>query len=166
MNQFDEYYSAIDEIIDCLKKDLYGVSNETELIEDIAPTSYYVTGILYSKDNNENSGQTSALSSFASEMDSNNDVILEDVLTDGDECIKSANKYKPSSMGISFMVSQSVQTIDMRFCFGVYEHIFTKKDDNPNRIYHKHQRVPVLVEETIEIPKKVGIKQISFHQEQ
>ena len=42
MNQFDEYYSAIDEIIDCLKKDLYGVSNETELIEDIAPTSYYI----------------------------------------------------------------------------------------------------------------------------
>ena len=54
MSGFDEYYEAIDVIKECLTKDLFGVSSEDEILENVEPLSAYVTGILYPRKASQN----------------------------------------------------------------------------------------------------------------
>ena len=46
MGKYDEYYVAIDDIKECLKRELFGTDQE-EVLEDVEPLSSYVTGILF-----------------------------------------------------------------------------------------------------------------------
>ena len=90
MGKYDDYYSAIDEIKESIKRELYG-TDESEVLEDIEPLSTYVTGILFARKASETS-----LSDYSTDnYNANDDVNLEDKL-DGDDSIIGANKYKPS----------------------------------------------------------------------
>ena len=119
MNDYNDFYEAIDEIKDCLKKELFGCSSENEIFESEEPISAYATGILYPvkmTNNIENEAHTEE-ESYAGE-----DFAIEDIIDTGDDTIMAANKYKPSSMGISVMVPHETETLNVKFEFGVYKH--------------------------------------------
>ena len=148
MENFDEYYKAIDEITDSIKTDLFGPTSEKEIFEDIEPYSNYVTGILYPQQSSQN---ISANLTFDDdelvgneEYNNNDDLEITDNLEEIDDTINSANKFKPSSMGISVMVPSETNNIEIMFECGVYEHITETVSDEQGKeiISHKYVRKP------------------------
>ena len=96
MSRYSKYYDAINEIYNCLKRDLIGPVDENETLENIPPLNTYVCGILWPK-------------KVTYEQDDEMEIIedhedveeLEDWVKLLDESINNANIYKPTSMGIS-----------------------------------------------------------------
>ncbi|MEE1125320.1 MAG: hypothetical protein U0L18_05210 [Acutalibacteraceae bacterium] len=119
MGNYNDYYQAIYEIKDCLKKDLFGVSDEYEILEDVEPLSAYVTGILYPRKASQISDNSSNLD-FFDEKDININADIE--IESNDDTITEANKYKPSSMGISAMIPSAVKKLPVIFECGTYKH--------------------------------------------
>jgi hypothetical protein len=117
MNQYAEFYNAIAEIKRFLFLDLIGPIEDDEVLENVPPLGYYAMGILWAKRlDDSNYGNEPPQNSFFDE----NDEEIEDYIHTDDDSIASANKYKPSSMGVSVMLPATVKGISARFSFGKY----------------------------------------------
>ena len=166
MGKYDDYYSAIDEIKESIKRELYG-TDESEVLEDIEPLSTYVTGILFARKASETS-----LSDYSTDnYNANDDVNLEDKL-DGDDSIIGANKYKPSSMGISVAIPCELKQLNVIFNFGVYRNEEIKKEielpsENGNSTKKEirteyYYRTPQQIETYFEIPQSLSMIKKDF----
>lgn len=143
MGKFDKFYDAVDEIRDSIITELYG-ENKDETLVNIEPLNTYVTGILYPK----KASELSLYESDESEYNSNDDIYIEDVVC-GDESVIGANKYKPSSMGLSVVIPAGLQELTVKFSFGTYryeakpvEKTESEKDKGKeftDRLYHRTQ---------------------------
>lgn len=186
MSGFDEYYEAIDEIKECLTKDLFGVSSEDEILENVEPLSAYVTGILYPRkasQNNSVNHQIALFDSEESELNAEDNILLENTLDSLDDTITEANNYRPSSMGISVMVPPSLKKLLVTFDFGIYRHSESKRkipssgtieekgqltlgelsEKNIKEITdHKYTRIPKSINLTFNIPSELGGESIAY----
>ena len=187
MSSFDEYYEAIDEIKECLTKDLFGVSSEDEILENVEPLSAYVTGILYPRkasQNNSFNHQIALFDSEESELIAEDNILLENTLDSLDDTITEANNYRPSSMGISVMVPPSLKKLLVTFDFGIYKHSESKRkipssgtieeqgqltlgelsEKNIKEITdHKYTRIPKSINLTFNIPSELGGESIAYN---
>jgi len=112
LNEYNDYYTAIDDINSILSRDLIGPVEQTEAIDDVAPLNYYKLGILWPK--RIDSGYGPSQDDVAETLDD-----FEDPL-EGDDGISNANAYKPSSMGISIMLPSETKILDISVTFGKY----------------------------------------------
>ena len=173
MGKYDAYYEAIDEIKDCLKKDLFGISSEDEVLEDIEPLATYVTGILYPRKASDNNIELSVFDSDESELHADDMIEIENTLDGFDDTITGANNYRPSSMGISVMVPAGLKKLSVTFKCGIYKHSEYKKqasvkssadfndsteigNDFKEIIAHKYSRIPQAFDFEFDIPVTLG----------
>ncbi|MBR5089767.1 MAG: hypothetical protein IK093_10100 [Ruminiclostridium sp.] len=145
MNRYSEFYSAVDEIYSCVKRDLYGVSSENEVLEDIEPLSTYVTGILYPRKASQVENQI-----YIEDYDDGEygDIDIENQLETDDDTIAASNNYKPSSMGISVMLPADLTAFDICFSCGLYKHL---EDTINEKIVHKYCRTPFSISFTVDV---------------
>ena len=116
MNQYDDFYSAIEEIKDFLSRDLIGPIEEDEVIESVEPLSYYAMGILWARRLSSDSGYEPSQMSLTDEYDEE----IEDTVRTDNDTISEANKYKPPAMGVSVMLHQNTKELGAEFTFGKY----------------------------------------------
>lgn len=117
MSRYSKYYDAINEIYNCLKRDLIGPVDENETLENIPPLNTYVCGILWPK-------------KVTYEQDDEMEIIedhedveeLEDWVKLLDESINNANIYKPTSMGISLLLPKSATEVHIEFKGAKYKY--------------------------------------------
>lgn len=115
---------------------------EHEVIERISPRDYYITGILYPK--NES-------------LDSNvdDDILIGDGVDDSEEGVEQEEIKKrylafPSSMGISFSVLKDLQELDVIVDWGVYDRIPGGQDEKGREI-PAFRRFPVTVRKRVKL---------------
>jgi len=172
MGKYDKYYDTVREISDYLKKDLFGVSSENEVLEDIEPLNTYVTGILYPKkisqvfDRHKKSIAFDKLNKKEQELTISDNIeienFIENSIEDGYDIISKANNYKPSSMGISVMIPENVKKLNIIFKCGIYKHFEGKKQivteqETKEITTHKYIRIPKKVDLVFDIPIKPGV---------
>lgn len=116
MSRYDAFYSAIDEIKSYLYRDLIGPVEEDEVIKNIEPLSYYAMGILWPKRLSSGGSYKPNQLALFDEYDEE----IEDYIHTEDDSIAEANSYKPSAMGISFMLSAPVKSLRVELQFGKY----------------------------------------------
>lgn len=146
MGKYDPFYDAIDEIRNSIVKELFGNDNDETLV-NVEPLNTYVTGILYPK----KASEISIYDTDDSEYNANDDVYIEDVVC-GDESVVGANKYKPSSMGLSVVVPSGLRELSIDFGFGTYRYEAKPHEDDSedlgtegenkvfvDRLYHRKQ---------------------------
>ena len=122
MGKYDEYYVAIDDIKECLKRELFGTDQE-EVLEDVEPLSSYVTGILFPRKASDHSYEEFTEDAY----NANDDLIIEDQVN-SDEAVIGANKYRPSSMGITVAVPSRAEKLNVVFQFGTYRYEKKEKE--------------------------------------
>lgn len=128
-NKFDKYYDTIDIIEDNLKKDLFGPVSEEEILVRDMPLDYYVCGVLWPKRSSDALVYTKEdIDNIDDELSIDIDKVsstideLEDNTIATDDSISSSNKYKPSAMGITFMVKSEVEYVNVNFKYAKYVH--------------------------------------------
>jgi len=137
MNQFT-YSDVRQEIIDAIKKDLIGPRDGDEEVLDELPELSYLTGLIHplSKDSEI-------------EFDQQEDIALEyddmDSFGDEDNDDKYVNKYKvQNSFGISFYLTNEIQTIEIKINWGDYIREKSIGEKNGKEIskrkYRRHHR--------------------------
>ena len=156
MSKFEKFYEAKDYILEFVKTELVGPVEEQEVLES-SPLNTYVCGILWpqplnaqqSKTEEEREYETCQLLADSSESGSNNDesedavpteLELDD--TDDDVIAKSALR-KPSTMGISVMLSADTASVNATFSFGTYIHSEEEREfgkEGKKRIFHLYTR--------------------------
>ncbi|MFP3043606.1 hypothetical protein LQZ19_17460 [Treponema primitia] len=161
MNQYDEYYSAIDEITNHLKIDLIGPTDENEELLDNQPLNFYVMGILWPI---SSQAQNKSIDIFSNDTDNiciektDNILLDENEEIDDEEdsfndSIKAANEYKPSSMAISAMISNETTSLEFIFSFAKYIH---REEQNDKRKTHYYLRTPFSLNSKFNIPSICG----------
>jgi hypothetical protein len=158
MNRFDEFYSAVDEIKECLIKDLFGVSFEDETLEDIEPISTYVTGILYPIKTSEKNIEQLVFSEVEEDEIVANDVNIEDQLEAQDDTVLGANKYRPRTMGLSVMLPASSKSVLVVFECGKYIHMETEEKIGEDKTKKKHtyKRSPQKIIKEFSVTSELG----------
>ncbi|MDR3353403.1 MAG: hypothetical protein LBO21_00020 [Synergistaceae bacterium] len=117
MSQYSEYYDAIDEIKGFLSRDLIGPVTEEEVIENIEPLSYYAMGILWAK----RLGRGTMDEDMGPDIGSMDDgEEIEDPVHADNDSIMEANKFKPSAMGVSVMIPEGTEFLEVEFACGKY----------------------------------------------
>lgn len=158
MTRYNNYYEAIDETRSYLLRDLIGPITEREIIESETPLSYYVMGILWPRRLEEH-----VRAEDKQAPDIEDDETLEDVLETEDESISFANKYKPSSIAISAMLSGSASVLSVSFEFARYIHSEEQRKENVP--IHKYERVPLLLTSRFVVPDRCGSVFCESHDE-
>ncbi|MCK9250715.1 MAG: hypothetical protein M0P31_17275 [Solirubrobacteraceae bacterium] len=106
---FDSKYAVRGQLVDRLRADLVGPSDEHELLED-APFATYIAGAIYPR--------TAAEVRPEDELDEHDD---DDEATYADPPVSLANARYPSSLGMTFAVDRAVTGISVRVEAGRYE---------------------------------------------
>jgi len=127
MNDYEPYYSAVDEIYDCLRRDLVGPVEESEVLEHIEPLSTYACGILWPMriDSSQSETEESEEVLLSARQDDAEEV--EDAVVVSNDSIRNANIHKPTSMGVSVMLPESVSRLSITFSFAKYSHEESKE---------------------------------------
>lgn len=144
-SKFNQFYDAIDEIEYFLKRDLIGSSTEDDVLKNQEPLHYYVMGILWASKSNEKSNSNNS----ANDKDVNvenlevEDIDVEDIEDKHqviNDSVDSANKYKPSSMGLSFVIPKKTKFIDFTFSYGKYKYSSTQGEKYKEIYYTREQK--------------------------
>ena len=125
MGKYDAYYNAIEEIKESLTKELFGTEDE-ETLNNVEPLSAYVTGILFP----QKASELTYAEEHADAYNPNDDINIEDI-SESDDTIIGANRYKPSTMGISVVVPATAKKLNVVFRFGTYR--YERKDALPEQ---------------------------------
>jgi hypothetical protein len=159
MNNYNEFYSAIDDIKTSLSRDLIGAITENEIIESTDPLSCYVMGVLWSKriDRSTESSQEDDIEELSLESATADE--MENPL-ESDDGIANANSYKPSAMGVSVMLPASADILNIMFSFGKYvyseKYEIIKPDENSDEEKEikiiQYARTPCNLEISVKIP--------------
>ena len=165
MGKYDAYYNAIEEIKESLTKELFGTEDE-ETLNNVEPLSAYVTGILFP----QKASEMTYVEEDADTYNANDDINIEDI-SESDDAIIGANRYKPSTMGISVVVPASAEKLDVTFRFGTYRYERKEvpseqeygEDQKSKRIkqdyYYRKQNV---IEKSFDIPTGISMLRESF----
>ena len=132
MGKYDAYYNAIEEIKESLTKELFGTEDE-ETLNNVEPLSAYVTGILFP----QKASEMTYVEEDADTYNANDDINIEDI-SESDDAIIGANRYKPSTMGISVVVPASAEKLDVTFRFGTYR--YERKEVPSEQEYGEDQK--------------------------
>lgn len=104
-NRFSEYYEARSYITEIIKKDLLGPVLDDEVLTE-SPLSYYLVGKLYPQ------GQQEIMDDTAKS---------EDIVDCDEECLDCVNQEMPSSMGITFCVSEGTDLLYIQVKTAIYD---------------------------------------------
>ena len=165
MGKYDAYYNAIEEIKESLTKELFGTEDE-ETLNNVEPLSAYVTGILFP----QKASELTYAEEDADAYNANDDINIEDI-SESDDTIIGANRYKPSTMGISVVVPATAKKLNVVFRFGTYR--YERKDALPEQeneegekskrvkqdYYYRKQNV---IEKSFDIPTGISMLRESF----
>ena len=103
---YNEYYSAREQVVRILKEDLEGPLEEDEVIENEPPVAYYLIGKLYPKN--------------ILEIDDNGDFVdVEDILEDEEEIAFGNSRY-PSARGFTFSITKNTKRFNVECTAGRY----------------------------------------------
>ncbi|MCM1329124.1 MAG: DEAD/DEAH box helicase [Ruminococcus sp.] len=146
MQNYSEFYSTIDDIVQHMRTDFIGPAEEYETIGSEDPLSRYSVGILWAQPNNKSS-ETIEDANSTEEM-------FENALEDDGE-FQSASIFKPSSMGVSFAVAPGDE-LKISFSYAVYRHTEQQCEENGKSINkHFYSREPKLFSAEIFVPDKI-----------
>lgn len=167
MGQFDSFYKAKDYIVDILKKELVGPTKEDEVL-DTPPLNTYVSGILWAKSLNRSVKYHVDEDAIDYEL---NQSLLEGALAEdgqeelavpesleleevSDDVIVNASVLKPSTMGLSVILSKEVEKVLVSFSFAKYKHSQVEQDENgTQRIKNLYSRRGYKIELTFDFSK-------------
>lgn len=132
---YHDYYKAIDEIENSIRKDLVGPIEDNEVIINDEPLNYYPIGVLWPKRLN----MASEASDGELKLDwvINDTEDLEDNLEGTSESIDLTNQYKPSAMAITVMVDSVTDVVQVEYSFAKYLH---SEVPGEKRIAHHYKR--------------------------
>ncbi|MDL2233240.1 hypothetical protein LJC63_06635 [Ruminococcaceae bacterium OttesenSCG-928-L11] len=174
MSGFQEYYDAVSEIRSCLKRDLIGPIEENEVLVNIEPLNTYACGMLWARRLDQPALDASQLVFDDAELLSE-EVEPEDITLGNDDSISSANKRKPTSMGISATIPPQVHTLNLLFKGAKYTHeeerkmIQTERKKHEageteaierERVEHRYTRVPFEVNPQVTVQKRLGTERV------
>lgn len=142
-----EYYEAIDEIKSFLERDLIGPISTNETLKNDEPLNYYAMGMLWPM------RKASSTSSYDYDVDADEDENIEDATEVVDDGISNSNKYKPSTMGLTFAIPSSCEVIDFTFSFAKYTHEPIEGEEFTEH-YYTHNPMEVALQ--IDIPTDVS----------
>jgi hypothetical protein len=83
---------------------------------------------------------------------------IEDTVAAADDSISSANVYKPSSMGISLMLSEKSQVLSIVFSGAKYSH---EEEQTENRLIHRFKRTPFSIETQTPTGERLGTRRVT-----
>lgn len=157
MNDYKAYYSAVDEIYSCLKRDLVGPVEEVEVLENIEPLSTYACGILWPQ--RADSPATEADEPEEAKISAQQEDVeeVEDMVAAVDDSISRANVYKPTSMGISLMLSEESEILHISFSGAKYSH---KEEQTEKRLNHRYKRMPFSIDIEAKVEKRLGTRRV------
>lgn len=176
LNNFDEYYKAVDEIHSYLKRDLIGFVEEAEVLENVEPLNVYASGILWPHrlQSTSASDEVEEAGINAQEDDTEEP---EDAIAIFDDSISKANVYKPTSMGVTLTISEKTEILYVSFSGAKYTHeeerieieSIDKKTGEKTvkpRTVHRYKRTPFIISQNnyeqakITIDDHIGTKTI------
>ena len=128
MQQYSEFYSAIDDIAEHLRTDFIGPIEDDEILEMERPLNRYSLGILWAQPKSKNSEQSDLYDSL--------EEMFEDESEDNEK-LKNINIFKPSSMGISF-AAFSNDRLDIDFTYALYHYSEKVITDNGNEVKRQY----------------------------
>ena len=144
MGKFDSFYKAKDYILDMVKAEIVGPVEEEEVLES-APLNTYVSGILwtlplkeenfYQKD--ESRAYTlnqKLLSGEPVDCESGEKAVPEEIEIEDSsgEVIVNSSTRKPSTMGVSVLLSKETTKVNMIFSFAKYQHSVEEREYGKN----------------------------------
>ncbi len=133
----DDYkYAYIRKLmLDAVREDLIGPSEENEIITDF-PTSKYITGIVYPSD----STAEEIDEDFEEERIQVSEEEKQNNFEEEEEKEKTTTGYqKPTSIGISFYISASVKQIKATVNWGVYEELSKESEEDKSHKFKRKQ---------------------------
>lgn len=146
MTNFNEFYKAIDDIIEHLRTDFIGPIDADETLEMEEPLSRYSLGILYAQPKRNDSDNEF--------VDSLIDELFEDDVEDIEEPVD-VSAFKPSTMGVSFAVPPSDEIV-VSFNYAVYNHYEQMVVDNGKEVNrHFYSRESKTFNVKVDVPNKV-----------
>lgn len=154
MGKFDSFYKAKDYIVDMLRTELVGPVKEDEVL-DSTPLNTYVSGILWARrlspsdtcvngDDERDYNVQQSIFNGAPIVEQEEAAIADDSLLEefrGD-IVANASIRKPSTMGMSVMLSKETQKVSVSFSFAKYKHSAEERtySEGKTRIYHLYSR--------------------------
>ena len=156
MGQYDVFYNAVEEIYDHLKLALMGPSTPLETLTGTAPLDSYVCGMLWPMDITGLQHNDADVDELLTEpIDDAEDP--EDPVAAVSDTISNANLYKPTSMGITVMLPESVDRLHIEFCGAKYLHEhFQTGEDGTTRTFHQYNRTPFSIATDSIVSNKLG----------
>lgn len=122
MSNYTEFYNAVDEICTFLRRDLIGPVEEFEVLENVEPLNTYACGILWPMRVGSPLAEADDPEEAVLSVQQDDIIEVEDSIATVDDSISNANVLKPTSMGISIMLSTSVTRLNITFSFAKYLH--------------------------------------------
>lgn len=135
---------------------------EHETLENIEPLSTYVCGILWPlrTDSPIEVPDEPEAAMMMAQLDDNEEV--ENVVVTANDSISNANVYKPTSMGISLMVSRETDRLEILFKGAKYIHT---EEAGGKWITHFYRRAPFSIKSTAQVGERLGSKKIAADNE-
>ena len=167
MGKFEEFYSAKDDILRFVKAEIVGPVEENEVL-DVKPLDAYAAGILWAKrieprlkydEDEEETEEISEVSEALGFSDEEEELVSARVdPEDGTEAaLRRAGTRKPSAMGMSFRLDESVTKVGVTFSFAKYVHSEEQcryGEQDKERVFHLYTRHPYRVEGTLDFSKE------------
>ncbi|MBQ8726302.1 MAG: hypothetical protein IJY84_04325 [Clostridia bacterium] len=156
MGKFDSFYEAKNYIIDMMRTEIVGPVKEDEIL-DSAPLNTYVAGILWARPLNSNGNSSETEEEREYEM--HRAVLEGEPIEEGEEekavpdeiaieefqgdIVANSSIRKPSTMGISVMLSPETKNVQVSFSFAKYEHSEEEREygnEGKKRVYYLYSR--------------------------
>ena len=156
MGKFDSFYEAKDYIIDMMRTEIVGPVKEDEVL-DSAPLNTYVAGILWAR--------PLRLSGSSSETEEEREYEMHRAVLEGEpieegeeekavpdeiaieefqgDIVSNSSIRKPSTMGITVMLSPETKKVLVSFSFAKYEHSEEEREygnEGKKRVYYLYSR--------------------------
>jgi len=140
MGKFDPFYKAKDYILNMVKTELIGPVKEDEVLE-MAPLNTYVSGILWTRplkdisfyqNDEERAYEVNKKILDGEPVDCSNGemAVPEDISIEekSNDLIVNSSIRKPSTMGISVLLSEKTKKVNVIFSFAKYNHSVEEKE--------------------------------------
>ena len=148
MGKFDSFYEAKDYIIDMMRTEIVGPVKEDEIL-DSAPLNTYVAGILWARPLSFSGSSSETEEEREYEM--HRAVLEGEPIEEGEEekavpdeiaieefqgdIVANSSIRKPSTMGITVMLSPETKKVLVSFSFAKYEHSEEEREYGNEGIY-------------------------------
>ena len=148
MGKFDSFYEAKDYIIDMMRTEIVGPVKEDEIL-DSAPLNTYVAGILWAR--------PLGFSGSSSETEEERDYEMHRAVLEGEpieegeeekavpdeiaieefqgDIVANSSIRKPSTMGITVMLSPETKKVQVSFSFAKYSKFSLEKSNVKSNLY-------------------------------